>query len=593
MKPAFSLRRFQQRLAWPLLLLALAALLRFPALGTIPAALFRDELEKGYTAWELWDTGRYGRLSMLAGARVRPSEFLPAFIDVYGVRTSAIYQYLAAPGVGLFGLSAATTRLPAALAGTLAVLALFAWMRRVWGWRAAVCGAFWMAVCPWHVVFSRWAQQGITEPLWLALAMWSFEKGRSPAAVSRTGTSWRSARAAWWAASGFFCVLALYAYEVARLFLPLWGLAFLILRYRQWQPRWRAAIPGAILTAALTVPIFLEAMSPAGAARFQRISVFGQSQGLLGATGLFTRNWAAHFSPMFLFFSGDANPRHHLPFQGLMHFAAAPMILAGIIWLARRRRGTDLHLLAWLLLYPVSAAMTNDGIPHALRSIMGIPAWCAAAGIGTAWLLRRLSVTKATPCLSVENAPASQPRQLRRFLIVAVCTIVAGASFSQTASKLYFLWPAESAFDFEAPAQRLTQLLLDDGAVLPSQKENSSPRRQFWLSGFVPYAPHRLLFQGRVAPRDWQRCGFDALPAQSLPPNHLRYAWPRAAVGDHLALFRAELATLDASQYRILRLIPTPPEEAASLLERTSAETPETMENIIEGQMPALVEKTH
>ena len=51
-----------------LVLLVLAAIFRFPGLDAAPPALFRDEVEKGYTAWELAGTARYGKLDLETGA---------------------------------------------------------------------------------------------------------------------------------------------------------------------------------------------------------------------------------------------------------------------------------------------------------------------------------------------------------------------------------------------------------------------------------------------------------------------------------------------------------------------------------------------
>ncbi|GIX45055.1 MAG: hypothetical protein KatS3mg130_1463 [Candidatus Sumerlaea sp.] len=150
--------------AWPLLgILTGALLLRVLFLGSLPPALFRDEAEKLYTAWCLATTGHdaEGRL-------------LPLFIHVFGVTTSAVYQYAAIPFVWLLGLNEWSARLPAAVVGTLTVLFLWLWARRVYGELVANWAALLLALSPWHVVFSRWAQQGIFLPLWLAVGMWAW-----------------------------------------------------------------------------------------------------------------------------------------------------------------------------------------------------------------------------------------------------------------------------------------------------------------------------------------------------------------------------------------------------------------------------------
>src|SRR5690606_4182024 len=120
-KPPLPYRTWALR--WLLAIVVLAAFLRFWNLGTIPPGLFRDEAEKGYTALELWTTGRQGQF--MPDGSIQVTRLFPLFVDAGGVKTSAIYQYLSAPIVGIFGLNVWTTRAAAALVGTLTVLVVF------------------------------------------------------------------------------------------------------------------------------------------------------------------------------------------------------------------------------------------------------------------------------------------------------------------------------------------------------------------------------------------------------------------------------------------------------------------------------------
>jgi len=553
----------------------LAAVFRFPALDGLPPALFRDEIEKGYTAWELAATGRYGRLSMTVGGTVIPSERFPFFIDVYGVRTSSLYQWLSIPFMAVGGLNGWTTRLPAAVAGVMAVWFTFLWVRRVWGTRTALWAGFWLALSPWHVVFSRWAQQGITEPLWLVLALYCFQKGRSPVATDRH-------RAFWWAASGVFAAVAFYAYAVGRVFVPVWLIALGLSHLRLLRRHSGAAALAGGVFLVLAIPVAWVSLGAEGAARFDRISVFGQTSSTGAALALFLKNWLRHFDLRFLFLSGDANPRHQLPGLGVMFLAQAPLVVFGLLGLIRRRRPVDVFLLLWLALFPVSASLTAEGVPHALRAIVGLPAWPVLTGIGTAVLFRL-----------VAGLPRSDAvRRLAGALLVLVLVVPAALSLSRA---LYHRWPAAAAMDFEWTAQTITLALLnsdgnrvraggnDSASVIdarigastetgpqsPSETSldsvpelppvsSASPGR--WLSGYVPYAPHRLLFHGQVDPRTWQARGLEALPARLLPPAPLSDFWSRIRAGDRLGLLEPDLGTLPPAAYTVELSIPLPPE---------------------------------
>jgi hypothetical protein len=511
----------------PGVLLVLAAVFRFPGLEFSPPGIFRDELEKGYTAWELWHTGRYGRLLMEPGGRVVPSSRFPLFIDVYGVRTSAVYQWLAAPVVGLGGLSVRTTRLTAAWVGTLTVLLTFFWVRRLWGWKVAAWAGFWLAVSPWHIVFSRWAQQGITEPLWLIATLLTFQKGR----MAQSG--WRTV---WWGLSGFFAGLAFYSYEIARVFLPLWLVFLALTHWKSIRSSPRTAAVAVLVLFVICVPTSYIALTSEGAARFQRISVFGDGASVGQGIALAAKNWLAHFHPGFLFHSGDATARHQLPGLGLMHWVQAPLLALGLLWIFRRRKPAGLLLLAWIALYPISASLTREGIPHALRSIVGLPAWPILCGIGTGYLFRLLAG-------HVERAPHI------RWAVLAVGIILLLAPMPKLIRSLWTDWPREAREAFEQPEQILTDALTRHYGGGEQPRESHAVLH---LSGYVAYAPHRLLFHGRVRPADWQRSGLEALPARLLMPGALAHQWKGFAPGDRIAVFAAELQGLAPESYRIL-----------------------------------------
>src|SRR5690606_12913445 len=121
--------------------------------------------EKGLNAWFMLESG--------VDASGRP---WPVFIEVFGVTTSAIYQYATLPFLIFPGLNEWTVRLPAATAGVTTVLVTWMLARRVWGWQAAAWAAGLLAISPWHVPLSRWAQQGVFLPLLFVLAAWALAR---------------------------------------------------------------------------------------------------------------------------------------------------------------------------------------------------------------------------------------------------------------------------------------------------------------------------------------------------------------------------------------------------------------------------------
>ncbi len=351
--------------AWPLLgILIGALLLRGLFLGSLPPALFRDEAEKLYTAWCLATTGHdaEGRL-------------LPLFIRVFGVTTSAVYQYAAIPFVWLLGPNEWSARLPAAVVGTLTVLFLWLWARRVYGELVANWAALLLALSPWHVVFSRWAQQGIFLPLWLAVGMWAWSN-------FLRGKRWGAILA------GACLGLAIYTYDVARLFVPLFTLGFACFHSKEIRQRWRDTLLALLAFGLCAFPTFvlLVTATEQAQARFQRISIFQPDASLVSIVRVFLGNYFAHYSPGFLLWRGDAELRHGAG-VGVLNWVEAVTLVVGLGVAVRRRSPWDRTLLWWFLVFPVAASLTREGIPHALRSIVAQPAVAMLSGIGAAQLI--------------------------------------------------------------------------------------------------------------------------------------------------------------------------------------------------------------
>lgn len=364
--PAAS-SRWWARVGWKILVLvAVGAALRMARLGSLPPALFRDEAEKLMTAWSLLETGRD-----LSG------NFLPLFINVFGVTTSAIYQYFAVPFVWLFGPNEWGARMPAATVGTITLAVNYLYMKRERGRDVAFWATAFLIMSPWHLAFSRWAQQGIFLPLLVAAAMLAWR-------LFLDGRRWALPLSAACFAT------AIYAYDVARVFVPLLMLALVAVYWREVLRRWRETLVAVVVFAATVAPVAHLMLSEpeAAQARFRAISIFqpGASGGQV--LSAFLHNYFAHLMPPFLLVFGDAELRHG---SGVGVVTATEM-LAVCVWAfhaLRNRRREDAVWLLWLLLFPVAASLTQVGVPHALRCIVALPLIQNMAGAGLSRFLER------------------------------------------------------------------------------------------------------------------------------------------------------------------------------------------------------------
>lgn len=346
------------------MILFLAAVLRVARLETLPPGVFRDEAEKAYNAYSILKTGRdvEGRL-------------LPVYVHVFGVTTSAIYQYATIPFIAFFGLNEWSTRLPAATVGVLTVLTTWVLVRKMRDARTANWAALLLALSPWHIVFSRWAQQGIFLPLFLSIGAIGLVSAKDTS-ESRYARGWLIAGAA---AFGF----ATYVYDVARLFVPLLLLVAWIAYSRSLlvRPIWLLIAGIACVVSAIPTFYLLVFAGEAAQARFHFVSIFQPGLSTGAVVVAFFRNYLAHWSSDFLILHGDAELRHGAG-VGVLTLLELLGLIAGVYVLLRERTRENWFWLGWLLLFPVAASLTRVGIPHALRCIVALPAIQVVAAIG-------------------------------------------------------------------------------------------------------------------------------------------------------------------------------------------------------------------
>lgn len=362
----------QWRIAIPVTILIVAGVLRVVFLDNIPAGFFRDEADKGYGAFCLLETG----------ADVQ-GRHLPLFISSLAIYTTALYQYALVPFIRCWGLNEFTVRLPAAVFGTLTVGAIFLLGRRWMGFWQGTLASLLLAVSPWHLPFSRWANQGIMLPLLLTLFMLARDASRR--------------QKAWLVGAVLALFGALYSYEPAKAIVPVLLLGLIVydlLRRDSSDLNNDLLVLGLLLLSAIPMIRFHLTHPDMSNARFQSISVLTDFfQHPVRSVFRVFLNYLAHFSPAYLFISGDANPRHSVASMGQLYLTEV-ISLAVASWVViRERRREDILCVIWLAAAIVPAALTNEGVPHALRTIGAVPAFALLSARGLSIIIGRVSNT--------------------------------------------------------------------------------------------------------------------------------------------------------------------------------------------------------
>lgn len=308
-----------------LVILLVAAFLRFYQLPDLPPGLNFDEAGNGVAA-----------LDILNGA---PKIWWPI-----GGGKEPAWPYLVALSTALWGTIPFALRFPAALAGILTIAAVYPLVRVLFkGQQAqtvALFTALGLAGSAWHLHFSRLGFRAVLLPLFSTLAFYFFWTHLHSASTRLAAHRLRLVLAA------LFIALAIYSYLAARL-LPLALILFLLL---QWFLQRERDVRPALLRFLLLLILFLSPLiiyfllNPADfVARSTTVSIFNPAWHQGDLPGAMWQTVALTLGT-FLGAQGDANPLVNLPGQPALPWFLAIFLVVGIL-VALYKIFTTYHLL--------------------------------------------------------------------------------------------------------------------------------------------------------------------------------------------------------------------------------------------------------
>lgn len=358
---------------------AVAGILRFSALSKYPPGLYPDEAMNGNNALEALKTGNFKVFYPENNGREALFINIQAFLlDLVGEREPWVLRF------------------PSAVIGTLTVVGFFLLlfefsllMRLHSPLVLSFLGSFFMATSFWHILFSRIGFRAIMAPFFLIWAGYgiliAFRKH--------------------WSRGAFFGGLALglgaHSYIAYR------GMIFVFLslipRFRERKAFWHLSFlfAGAALVAVLPLLAFFFGSPADFLGRTAQVSVFSSE------TPIYDLAKNLGLTLQMFFWSGDGNWRHNLAGEPQLFLPVALLFLHGVLIAVRRQTVFDYFFGSWFLLGLLPVIVSNEGIPHALRSILLIPpafAFAARGGYGIWewWELRRMP--KAVTALAAAMA---------------------------------------------------------------------------------------------------------------------------------------------------------------------------------------------
>lgn len=355
------------------------AFLRFYAIDDIPAGLYPDEAMNGVDALMAWKSG----------------DFKLFYPDNFG--REGLYINLQALAIGLFGPTMLALKFPSILAGILAIFGtgLLAWelFRSRY---AALIAAFLSATSYWAINFSRIGFRAMLAPMLLSFSFFFLLRGL------------RNGKFLPFALSGLLFGLGLHTYVAFRLapLILILLLPFLFLSYESFFKRfWKHALVFVLGAGIAAAPMFylFATDSSVFSSRSTAVSIFspevnrGDFWGTLGTT--------VGLSLIKYNFVGDMNWRHNYPPYPVLDPLVGIFFLSGfvfsIVFLIRllgtrwRNGRRDVELVAHALLLSgffvmlMPEFLTNESLPHALRSIGTQPFVFLMATIPLLFLFRK------------------------------------------------------------------------------------------------------------------------------------------------------------------------------------------------------------
>lgn len=386
---------------WPLLVLILLMLIgaffRLWDLSNIPPGIYPDEAKNANDAI----------------TTIVNNDFKVFYPENNG--REGLYIWLIALSFGWFGVSIFSLKIVSALAGILTILGTYLLTKEIllYAYKnsktkllpiatetIALFSAGLIAVSFWHINFSRIAFRAILVPLLLSFALWlTFNSLRTkkllPALVA--GAIW---------GIGFYTYIAFRVAILIPIFLITLAFLFYLIENKPWtnkgwlkkiciQDKWWKSSALFLSMGIVLVPIILYfAQNPQDfTGRSSGISVFDTDNPLFSLL----KSIGVHIQ--MLFYQGDGNWRHNFSGEAQLVMPVGILFLAGIVYIFKSIKDSFKEknwnaiiaystLIVSLGVMMLPAALTIEGIPHALRAIGLMPFVFIFASLGFLYLVR-------------------------------------------------------------------------------------------------------------------------------------------------------------------------------------------------------------
>lgn len=354
----------------------LAGFLRFYKLGEIPPSISWDEAAVGYNSWTITHYGKdeWGK-------------FLPIVFKSFEDDKHPVHIYLTAISVGILGLSDFSVRFPAAIFGILNVILLFFLGKQLFKNNlTGLLAVLFLAISPYNLHFSRFNHELNFTIFFFMLGLLLFFRGLE-----------RRKNLLLFVSLSFG--ITLLSYHSAKIVVPPIIFLLVLLYFKD-----LLKIKKQFLISVLIFIFFtgLMILNPAllGIARAKQTAlskndlaktqIYQMTQNeILGSLEIVGKQYLMHFSPQYLFISGDKNPRLSSQSTGEFYKIEALFLIIGFLSLLWMRSKISVIILFWALFAPIPASLVNEA-PHAARAMFMTGSWHLISAFGLFTLINFL-----------------------------------------------------------------------------------------------------------------------------------------------------------------------------------------------------------
>lgn len=319
-----------------LLIIILAAFLRFWQLGAVPPGLNVDEVSERYNAYSLLKTGK-DRYGMVA----------PIIFKSFGSYQPPIYTYLTVLPVLLFGPTIFAVKLVTAVSGIVVVIFTFLIIKEFLVTKndfLAYVASLVVAVSPWAIFFSRMATEASP-----ALALFIIGFCLSLKAISKPYC---------FPLAALFFGLATHAYYSERIISLLFLASFVFIFRKKLLASKKWLLVGLVIYGLTQMPHLAILKSGAFSRRLSQVTYFGKVASPLRE---FASQYVAYFSPRNLFFEPDDQGARSMPDLSIFYNWMVIPYFLGFAYLIKKSKDYLVkNLLLLTFVAPIPAALTTD-----------------------------------------------------------------------------------------------------------------------------------------------------------------------------------------------------------------------------------------